>query len=244
MIVNPMRRRRWLTGVIVAEFLVIGAGLLAQTVSESATESKPRDAGWIRVHESYVEQAKKGKIDLLFLGDSISQGWTSARAVWDRHYRPRNAANFGIGGDRTQHVLWRLEHGAVDGIKPKVVVFMLGTNNLHGNSVDEIVAGDTAIIKKLHEKLPDTKVLLLGIFPRGERAGDPDREKIKSVNERLSKLDDGKTVRYLDIGARFLSPDGSISAEIMPDFLHLSRKGYRIWADAMEPTLWSMLDEK
>jgi lysophospholipase L1-like esterase len=205
---------------------------------------------WMELHQRFLERAKKGDVNLLFLGDSITQGWDGhdkdgkgPLEVWKRHYGPRNAANFGIGGDRTQHVLWRLEHGEVDGIHPKVVVLMIGTNNAGANTSSEIAEGIEAIVKTLREKLPTTKILLLGVFPRGA-SPNPTREKLADVNARIAKLDDGKMVTYLDIGKRFLNEDGTISEDVMPDFLHLSRKGYRIWADAMEPTLWPMLDEE
>ena len=204
------------------------------------------------MHERFLEIAKKGNIDLLFLGDSITRGWDGRdkegkgpKEVWDRYYGPRNSANFGIGGDRTQHVLWRIQNGELDGIEPKVVVLMIGTNNAHANTPAEIAEGVTAIVKALKAKLPSTKVLLLGVFPRG-KTPDSVRERLKAVNERIAALDDGgKTVKYLDIGPHFLNPDdGTISQDVMPDYLHLSRKGYRIWADAMEPTLWSLLEAR
>jgi lysophospholipase L1-like esterase len=219
------------------------------TAPESTTTPAPRPGSWMKRHEAFLERAKQGKIDLLFLGDSITQGWGGRDRdgegpieVWERHYAPRNAANFGIGGDRTQHVLWRIENGEVEGISPKVAVLMIGTNNVAANTSDEIAEGIEAIVKSLRQKLPKTKILLLAIFPRDEKPS-PKREKIAAVNERISKLDDGQTIRYLDIGKKFLNDDGTISKEIMPDFLHLKRKGYRIWADAIEPTVWSMLDE-
>ena len=160
--------------LIVAALLsgVARAQAQAQATAESATEPAPRDGGWVKLHEGFLERAAKGNIDLLFLGDSITAGWNKLvdgqgpREVWDRYYEPRHPANFGIGGDRTQHVLWRIEHGEVDGIKPKVIVLMIGTNNARANSSEEIAAGITAIVKKLGEKLPETKILLLGVFPR------------------------------------------------------------------------------
>jgi lysophospholipase L1-like esterase len=227
--------------------VVLGVALSASAVfaqDESATEPAQRTGNWIRQHESFLERAKQGNIDLLFLGDSITQGWNGGgKAVWERFYGSRNAANFGIGGDRTQHVLWRLDHGEVDGIHPKVAVLMIGTNNLGSNAPDEIANGVIAIVKRLREKLPETKLLLLAIFPRDENPSAR-RERLKAVNEKIASLDDGSMVRYLDIGQSFLNTDSTISKEIMPDFLHLSSKGYRIWADAMEPTLWSMLEAK
>jgi lysophospholipase L1-like esterase len=193
------------------------------------------------LHDKFVERAKMGHVDLLFLGDSITQMWND-NEVWKRFYGPRNAANFGIGGDRTQHVLWRIQNGELDGIESKVVVLMIGTNNLSSGTADEIAQGITAIVEELRHRLPKARILLLGIFPRGQKP-DETREKLQAVNAKVARLDDGSHVKFLDIGKSFLNEDGTISREIMPDFLHLSRKGYRIWADAMEPTLWSMLDE-
>ena len=122
----------------------------------------------MQLHEKFLAEAKQGKIDLLFLGDSITQGWHD-NAVWKRFYGPRHAANFGIGGDRTEHVLWRLQHGEVDGIHPRVVVLMIGTNNSGDNTSGEIVAGIKAIVDELRKRLPDSKILLLGVFPRGQK---------------------------------------------------------------------------
>jgi lysophospholipase L1-like esterase len=208
----------------------------------TATRPEPREGAWMDLHQSFLARAAKGDVDLLFLGDSITQGWGD-NDVWNRHYVPRRAANFGIGGDRTQHVLWRIEHGELDAIKPRVVVLMIGTNNLGSNTPAEISAGIAAIVQVLRTKLPESKVLLLGIFPRAERPG-PIRDDIRAVNDSIAKLDDGKTIKYLDISKRFLNDDATISKDVMPDYLHLSHKGYMIWADALEPTLWAMMDEK
>lgn len=230
---NPMKKS-----------LLVLIVLSANAFGQSAIEPAPREGNWLTTHEKFLERAKKGDIDLLFLGDSITQGWGgSGKAVWERYYAPRKVANFGIGGDRTQHVLWRLDNGEIDGIKPKVIVLMIGTNNSNSNSAEEIIEGVTAIVKKLNSKLPESKVLLLAVFPRGEKPS-PVREKLKAVNDQISKLDDGgKQVKYLDIGDKFLAAEGILPKDLMPDFLHLSPLGYRIWADSIEPTLWSMLDE-
>jgi lysophospholipase L1-like esterase len=238
------RTSRLLALGVLLGLAVLVAARSPETDGESTTEPASRTGAWMTLHESFLERAKSGDIDLLFLGDSITQGWGGGgKATWDRFYAPRKAANFGIGGDRTQHVLWRLDHGEVDGIRPKVAVLMIGTNNLGTNAPDEIADGVTAIVKRLREKLPETKILLLGVFPRDENPSAR-RERIKSINDRIAKLDDGKMVEYLDIGKSFLNEDGTISKDVMPDFLHLSSRGYRIWADAMEPTLWSMMEGK
>ena len=194
------------------------------------------DAGFIKTHERYVAIAKAGGVDVLFLGDSITAGWGGAKEIWEKSFAAYKPANFGIGGDRTQHVLWRITNGELDGIKPKVVVLMIGTNNSGSDDAPGIAKGVTKIVETIHEKSPTTKVLLLAVFPRGEKP-NPQREKLTKVNETLAKLDNGKTVYYLDIGAKFLTAEGTLTKDIMPDFLHLSKAGYQIWADAISPKL-------
>jgi lysophospholipase L1-like esterase len=213
---------------------------------ESTTDPAARsgEGWWMKRHEQHLEAVKPGNTDLIFVGDSITQGWEGAgREVWERYYAPRKAVNLGIGGDRTQHVLWRLDHDEVRGINPKVAVVMIGTNNVSSNSPDDIAAGISAIVKKLRDKLPRTKVLLLGVFPRSPKP-DAARDRIRAINDQIKSLDSEQGVTYLDISKTFLNPDGTISREIMPDFLHLSPKGYRMWADAIEPTLWEMMEGK
>ena len=194
------------------------------------------DAGFIKRHESFVKIAQAGDTGLLFLGDSITAGWGGQKNIWEKSFGEFKPANFGIGGDRTQHVLWRITNGELDGIKPKAVVLMIGTNNSGSDSAESIASGITKIVETIRAKLTGTKVLLLAVFPRGEKPS-PTREKLKQVNGIIAKLDDGKNVFYLDIGEKFLQPDGTLTREIMPDFLHLSAKGYQIWADAITPKL-------
>ena len=214
----------------------------------SAAAPAPRDKGWLKRHDGFVEIAKKGDVDVLFLGDSITDGWRGSKKVWEKSFGSLKAANFGIGGDQTQHVLWRIQNGELDGITPKVAIVMIGTNN--GHKVEQVAEGITAIVKTIQEKSPKTRVLLLGIFPRGEKAEVKEGEKtvpakahvrIAEINKIIAKLDNGKSIRYLDIGSKFTQPDGSLTKEIMPDFLHLSSKGYEIWAEAITPLLNEML---
>ena len=200
------------------------------------------NAGFMKAHESFVAIAKQGKAKLLFLGDSITAGWGGQKTIWEKAFGKYMPANFGIGGDRTQHVLWRIENGELDGFKPKVVVLMIGTNNSGNDPAEDIAKGVTKIVETIHKKSPATKVLLLAVFPRGEKAApNPGRDKLKQVNEIIAKLDDGKKVFFLDIGGKFLESDGSLTKEIMPDFLHLTAKGYEIWADAITPKLAELM---
>jgi lysophospholipase L1-like esterase len=214
------------------------------------SEPLPKDnAAFFEKHASFLERGKAGPIGLLFLGDSITAGWAKASDVWKEHYERYQPANFGIGGDSTQHVIWRIENGELDGIQPRVVVLMLGTNNSGTHTAEQIAAADKKIVGMIRTRLPETKVLLLAIFPRGARMtnnGSPDSgtkrmEIIRAVNAELAKLDDGKNVRFLDIGPKFLGPDGKIPDSIMPDQLHLSVEGYKIWAAAMQPLLEEMM---
>jgi len=218
---------------------------------ESPSEPAPRNreynwmsiASWKQRHENFLKRAKEGNIDILFLGDSITEGW-GGNAVWQKHYALLKAANFGIGGDTTQNVLWRITTGGeIEGLSPKVIVLMIGTNNfgLHGDKPDDVAGGVETIVKTLRTKLPAAKILLLGLFPRDQKPESHFRTKIKAVNERIAKLDDKQTIRYMDIGADLSNPDGTLSKDVMPDYLHLSQKGYEIWAEKMNPLLMQML---
>jgi lysophospholipase L1-like esterase len=201
-------------------------------------------------HEAFVEIAKQGNIDCLLMGDSITDWWRSiGKAVYDTHFGSLKCANFGISGDRTQGVLWRMENGELEGYTPKLMMLMIGTNNLGGgtrpgNTPEEIAEGITAVVTKFRTKFPQARVLLLGVFPRGRTADNPARERIKEINTIIAKLDDGKSVKYMDIGAKFLEPDGSIAVEVMKDALHPTEKGYQIWADAVTATFLELLTGK
>jgi lysophospholipase L1-like esterase len=233
----------------------VWAAAQEKKTENTAVTPVPRPAGWMKRHEAFVAMAQKGNIDVLFLGDSITDAWggpghnpkANGSQVFAKEFEPLKTANFGIGGDQTQHVLWRLQNGELEGIHPKVVMLMIGTNNTAGrmaNSAEQIADGIAAILKEIHKHSPETKILLLGIFPRGQKP-NPQRDKIKQVNEIIAKVDDGgKSVKYLDIGDKFVEPDGTISKEIMPDYLHLSPKGYQIWADAVKEPLSELLGKK
>ena len=233
---------------------------LAQTAPSSRPAPKPRtpqDAvtpqvktpntpGFIRRHEEFLKRKAQGPIDLLFIGDSITDFWPKRGAdSWKKFEEQYHPADFGISGDRTEHVLWRLENGEIDNItpNPKVVVIMIGTNNI-GHFKDETpewaAAGVTKIVQTVRGKLPDSKILLLGVFPRDTKDSD-NRKKVQQINAIISKLDDGKQIRYLDIGDKFLDQNGEIPKAIMPDKLHPTTQGYDIWYGAMQPMLDEMM---
>jgi len=226
---------------------------LCTTLSAPAQDAKlplalvpaPR-ADQMQRHESFNAVSKKGEAQLVFLGDSITQGWEGGgKEAWAKAWAPLKAANFGIGGDRTEHVLWRLENGNYDGLKPKLTVLMIGTNNT-GHRMDpaaETASGIKAIVEKLRSKQPGMKVLVLGVFPRGEKAEDPMRVRTNEINALLPKLADDQNVFFLDIAKTFLQPDGNLSKDIMPDFLHLSPKGYDLWVSALEPKVKELLSK-
>jgi lysophospholipase L1-like esterase len=207
-------------------------------------------------HEGFLEVAKKGDIDILFMGDSITDGWRSPKSgkpVFDKYFVPLKTANFGIGGDKTQGVLWRMDHGELEGYTPKLMMLMIGTNNIGGvkkdgtttgNTAQEIAEGIKAIVDKFRGKFPQAKVLLLAVFPRNVSPDSAQRAAVNNINKIIAKFDDGKFVRYLDIGNKFLEKDGTLPKEIMPDALHPNLRGYEIWAEAVVPTINEMLGKK
>jgi lysophospholipase L1-like esterase len=200
--------------------------------------------GFLAAHERFVAIAKEGSTQLLFLGDSITAGWGGQKAIWDAAFGAYQPANFGIGGDRTQHVLWRITNGELDGIKPKAVVLMIGTNNAGADSAEDIAKGITVIVETIREKQPQAKILLLAVFPRGDKPTgklNAANTKLVEVNSTIANLDDGKNIFFIDIGTAFPLADGALSAEVMPDFLHLSPVGYQIWADAIGSKLAELM---
>jgi lysophospholipase L1-like esterase len=207
----------------------------------------PRTGGATNRQNLVLQRAREnpGECDIAFIGDSITHAWeNSGRNVWKKFYGSRKCLNFGHSGDRTQHVLWRFENGQLDGIKPRAVVLMIGTNNSNkdDNTESDILEGVQAVVKQIRARLPETKVILLGIFPRG-KTFSPQRGKILQVNQALARLDDGKNIFFIDFGPQLIEADGSIAKAVMPDFLHLSEHGYEIWAEAIEPKLKELLGQ-
>jgi lysophospholipase L1-like esterase len=231
-----------------AGFLLSLAGVLAAIpggrAANSAVTPVPRFAlHWILRDEAMNQRALLGHVDLIFVGDSIVEHFTrQGKAVWDHYYAPRHALNLGISGDQTQHVLWRLEHGNLEGITPKLAIVMIGQNNGGHNTGEEIAAGVTAIVQTLRAKLPGTKVLLLAIFPRRERP-TPERAVFATANQIIARLADGQMIFYLDVNGLFLRPDGSIPASLMADFEHPTPLGHRVWAEAIEPEVAALMGD-
>ncbi len=207
-------------------------------------------------HESFNVISKKGEAELVFLGDSITHSWEGkGKAVWEKTWAPLKAANFGISGDRTEHVLWRLDHGNFDGLKPKAIVLMIGTNNtghqgrpqkeianaVYKCTAEQTAEGIKAILAKLQQKCPDAKILVLGIFPRGADKNDKFRQQNEATNAIVKGYADGKKVFFLDVSDKFLEADGTLPKSIMPDLLHPNEKGYQIWSDAMEAKVKELL---
>lgn len=238
---------------------LLSLAVSASSFCKAATEDlnvTPRKGNWaaspspsgkfgMERHAAYRERAKQGPIDVLFLGDSITQLWElSGRAAWQQHYAPLRAANFGIGGENTMNILWRITTGGeLDDVHPKVLVLMAGTNNMGMNSAEDVADALRVIVHTIRRKLPRTKILLLGILPKLEEQPGPKRAKIKQVNKIIARMDDGKRVRFLDFGHRFVAPDGTLRRDLMNDLVHPTAQGYAVWAEAMQPLLQKMLQE-
>ncbi len=230
-----------------AEQPATATNLAVQPVLHPGTEA---------AHESFNAISKAGEAPLVFLGDSITAGWKGrGKAVWDEFWTPLHAANFGSGGDRTEHILWRLQHGNYDGLHPKLTVLMIGTNNtghegramaehggaIYSSSAEQTAQGVSAIVELLREKQPEMKILLLAIFPRGADKTDEMRQQNEATNALIAKLADDKQVYFLDINQAFLQPDGTMSKDIMPDLLHPNEAGYRIWTEAIQPKVAELM---
>lgn len=226
-------------------------GTNAETTAVAAPRTNtaiiPRlNPGFRRQHTNFVEIAKKGDIDILFMGDSITDWWRMAppqggRDVFQKYYGSQKVANFGIAGDTTQGVLWRLQNGEGEGYQPKVIMLMIGTNNTSNNTGEEIGEGVDAVVAELRKDFPEAKILLLAIFPRSV-PGNRLRKIIDVANADIAKLNDLNHVFYLDIGSKFLGDDGKFLPGVFRgDNLHPVEKGYEIWAEAVKEPLANLM---
>ncbi|CAG2170020.1 unnamed protein product [Oppiella nova] len=201
---------------------------------------EPRARGnkfWVDRHHELIDQTVAHKTDakIVFVGDSITHLWQSrGKVVWDKYYAARHAYNYGIRGDQTQHVIYRIQNQEFDGLYPRVTILMIGTNNAYGgNTVEDIAHGVNETVKQLLGKMPNTELILLGVLPRPEPLG----AKVKQVNELIAKLNNDKNVFFLDMWSAY-ETDGKQHTELyVKDKLHLNEKGYEVWQQTMEPLL-------
>lgn len=198
-------------------------------------------------HDTMLSREPKN-MKIMFLGDSITMYWQNLPGVenggktWDKYYKGLTAGNYGISGDKTEHVLWRLTKGGdLQGVCPRVIVLLIGINNLYqGDSPEDTAEGIRTIVNLLRYQLPRSKIMLMAVFPSKQAADDPMRGKIKKVNAIIEKLADRQNIFFLDIGHAFLEKDGSISRTILRDYIHLTAAGYARWAEAMNPYLFEL----
>ena len=207
-----------------------------------------KDAWWQNRFEMklYKKKSMNNKVDLLMVGDSITHAWDGkAQKLYQQYYGARNPLNIGFSGDRTEHVIWRIQNGAIDDISPKLAVIMIGTNNTgHRREKPEHTAkGIERIVDEIHLRTPKTKILLLGVFPRGATPDDPLRKINVGINQVIKNLETRPNVTFLDIGEKFLDQDGNLPKDIMPDRLHPNVAGYKIWAEAMESAIKDLMGE-
>ena len=205
----------------------------AATPTRGGPPDEPYFATWSARHRQHLMRAKAEEIDLLLIGDSITEGWgVEGQPAWNEllaRYRP---AEFGIGGDRTEGVLWRLQNGSLDGLRPQLVVLLIGTNNLAWQTPPQVVEGVAAVVRELRTRLPQSHVLLMALLPRELKADHPTRALLAEVNAGLARFADDQTT-FLDLGPKYVLPDGTLRTDLLPDLLHLSPAGYRVWAEAI-----------
>lgn len=200
-----------------------------------------------RYYNKLQEKRSLERVDLLFLGDSITEFWEDdiPSQVWQQYYQDRYPLNLGYAGDKTQNLLWRIHHGELDGLCPKLVVLLIGTNNT-GHGVDdprETAAGIKFILDELQTRMPMTKILLMAIFPRSARPTQKLRLINDQVNQLIQQYADNQRIFFCDISPEFLNDQDEVEASVMPDFLHLHDDQYQVWAQAMEPYVKVLMDE-
>jgi beta-glucosidase len=203
--------------------------------SESASQGVKRLDSWWQQRHNNILATDKSAVKILFLGDSITQSWENPNfgfIIWQQYYG-QSAINMGFSGDKTQHLLWRIEHGEIDNMSPEYTILLIGTNNAEDYTADEIANGVNAIIDVIEEKLPNTHLILHRIFPRGE-VTDPLREVTNAASILFSRrANRSDKITHLDINAFFVDGQGNIPSDIMLDGVHPSTKGYATWANAL-----------
>ena len=222
--------------------LLLNFSLSAQrpTVTPVQQDAEWAVSWWMPRHEEKLAEAEArgDDVELLFIGDSITHGWDEG--LWAENFAKYGAFNLGFSGDRTEHVLWRIDHGALENLSPKVTVIMIGTNNTghdEGHPPAETAQGIEAIIDEIQKRLPETKIILHAIFPRGATADDHMRKVNEEINEMLPGVAKRKGEEFLDISYLFVENDGTLPKNVMPDLLHPNRTGYQLWAAGLKPVL-------
>ncbi|MHC4885352.1 MAG: GDSL-type esterase/lipase family protein [Planctomycetota bacterium] len=215
-------------------------------IAETQDKEWLSEADWLERHCGILQDRDEmGAVDVLFFGDSITQGWCGeGMKEWEEHYAPLKSLNAGIGGDETQHLLWRMEHGLLDGLAPKVCSLLIGTNNIGnaGASAADTVKGIEAVVAELQRRVPEMYILLHLILPRSAPPIDPLRRTVMEANELLrARFTNCAGLTLLDYARLFLDETEHIPAELMPDFLHLSPEGYRLWREQLLPVLKAKL---
>lgn len=199
---------------------------------------------WHQRHAEFVAAGRTGQFDVLAIGDSLTWGWNEHRDVWAERVTSRPTGFFAIGGDTTNNLLWRLDHGELDGPPPKLVIVLIGTNNLWTNpDPADIADGITAVVGRVRERVPTAKVLVLGILPHGYEPTAYGRAVFAAVNVKLAALDDGRTVFVRELGTSLLEPNGTLSERVSYDATHLTREGYIRFADALGPIVRQLIGE-
>ena len=207
-----------------------------EPVQPATTTPVSRESGAYARQNLVLERANTSHAQVVLIGDSITEGWEGARDQLQSLVGLRSAANLGVGGDRTQHVLWRLQQAPLMSVNPKVIVLMIGTNNIYDDSADDIVAGIRAITALMNQQCPNAEILVLDIPPRGDPM-DSARAKIAQINAELAQGEWPGHARFVRVGNQFLGADGALDRADLPDLLHFSQKGYAMWAAAIKPEL-------
>ncbi|MDD7983943.1 GDSL-type esterase/lipase family protein [Lentisphaera marina] len=214
--------------------------------STAVKQNKKAARWWLRRHQEKLTQKEQlGDVQVVFLGDSITHAWDKYQEPWNQYFAKYNALNIGFSGDRTENVLWRLENGAVDGIKPKVLVMMIGTNNAgkYKEASAETAIGVKAILQDLRQRLPKTKILMLAIFPRGKDDSSPMRQLTMGTDEIIKTYADDKNIFFMNINKIFLDDKRIVHRSVMRDFLHPSKDMYPKWAEAISPKITELMNQ-
>jgi lysophospholipase L1-like esterase len=206
-------------------------------------QSRLAEPWWAeRFSEKLKEARQPGEIDVALIGASLFQEWeTTGKRAWEQNFGSLKTLNLGFGGDRTEHLIWRLQHDSFQGTSPKIVLLQAGNNNTahRMQAPQEVADAIGEIVATLRRQLPNSQIVLLAIFPRGEHPNDAFRKNNEAINQLISQSHDRNEVLYLDLGERFLEPDGTLKPEIMHDYLHLTETGYQRWAEGLKPILQS-----